>query len=133
MRISDWSSDVCSSDLKEVAIAVYDLTKDEIINVTKVAGTTNLGVFIDHVPWSLDEKTNDLYFAAVGDMKRQPSEYASKILRIKDGETDFDQKFSIDIEDYQFPAEFTWLFVYDSKLCTTIPSRAVSYYGGPNR
>ncbi|HEY9560372.1 MAG TPA: hypothetical protein VIR29_06245 [Anseongella sp.] len=123
----DWQ---VSPENKEVAIAVYDLTKDEIINVTKFAGTTNLGVFIDHVLWSLDEKTNDLYFAAVGDMKRQPSEYASKILRIKDGETDFDQNFSIDIEDYQFPAEFNRLFVYDSKIYTTIPSRAVSYYGG---
>src|SRR3546814_9543131 len=52
------------------------------------------------------------------------------MLRIKDGETDFDQNFSIDIEDYQFPAEFNRLFVYDSKIYTTIPSRAVSYYGG---
>ncbi|MBE9583156.1 hypothetical protein IM792_01710 [Mucilaginibacter sp. JRF] len=115
---------------KEVAIAVYDLTQKKILNVTKFAGTTNLGVFIDHVLWSLDEKTKDLYFVAVGDMKRQPSDYSSKILRIKSGSTEFDQDFSIDIKSYQFPAEFNRLFVYDSKIYTTIPSRAVSYYGG---
>jgi hypothetical protein len=115
---------------KEVAIAVYDLTNNKIVNVTKFAGTTNLGVFIDHVLWSIDEKTKDLYFVAVGDMKRQPTDYSSKILRIKAGETQFDQNFSIDIKSYQYPAEFNRLFVYDSKIYTTVPSRAVSYYGG---
>src|SRR3546814_9321888 len=50
----DWQ---VSPENKEVAIAVYDLTKDEIINVTKFAGTTNLGVFIDHV---LDRKSTRL-------------------------------------------------------------------------
>jgi len=115
---------------KEAAIAVYDLTQKKIIGVTKFAGTTNLGVFIDNVLWSIDEVTKDLYFIAVGDMKRQPSDYSSKILRIKSGETQFDQTFSIDIKTYQFPAEFNRLFVYNNKIYTTIPSRAVSYYGG---
>ncbi|WP_442590853.1 hypothetical protein ACSBL2_06440 [Pedobacter sp. AW31-3R] len=123
----DWQ---VSPTNKEVAIAVYDLTNNKILNVTKFAGTTNLGVFIDHVLWGLDEKTKDLYFVAVGDMKRQPTDYSSKILRIKSGATEFDQSFSIDIKNYQFPAEFNRLFVYDSKIYTTIPSRGVSYYGG---
>ncbi|RDC55894.1 hypothetical protein DU508_16250 [Pedobacter chinensis] len=123
----DWQ---VSPKNKEVAIAVYDLTNNKILNVTKFGGTTNLGVFIDHVLWSLDEKTKDLYFVAVGDMKRQPIEYSSKILRIKSGETQFDPTFSIDIKNYQFPAEFNRLFVYDSKIYTTVPSRGVSYYGG---
>ncbi|WP_256009722.1 hypothetical protein [Desertivirga xinjiangensis] len=115
---------------KEVAIAVYDLTQKTILGVTKFAGTTNLGVFIDNVLWSIDEVTKDLYFVAVGDMKRQSSEFSSKILRIKNGETQFDQTFSIDIKAYQFPAEFNRLFAYNNKIYTTIPSRAVSYYGG---
>lgn len=115
---------------QEVAIAVYDLTNNKILNVTKFAGTTNLGVFIDHVLWSLDEVTKDLYFVAVADMKTQPSAASSKILRIKSGQTEFDQTFSIDMKNYQFPAEFNRLFVYNSKIYTTIPSRAVSYYGG---
>jgi len=123
----DWQ---VSPKVKEAAIAVYDLTNNKILNVTKFAGTTNLGVFIDHVLWSLDEKTKDLYFVAVGDMKRQPTDYSSKILRIKSGETQFDPAFSIDIRNYQFPAEFNRLFVYDSKIYTTVPSRGVSYYGG---
>jgi len=123
----DWQ---VSPKTKEVAIAVYDLTNNKILNVTKFAGTTNLGVFIDHVLWGLDEKTKDLYFVAVGDMKRQPTDASSKILRIKSGETQFDPTFSIDIKSYQFPAEFNRLFVYDSKIYTTIPSRGVSYYGG---
>lgn len=114
----------------EAAIAVYDLTNNKILNVTKFEGTTNLGVFIDHVLWGLDEATDDLYFVAVGDMKIQPENYSSKILRIKKGETEFDQDFAIDIKDYQFPAEFNRLFVYNNKIYTTIPSRAVSYYGG---
>ncbi len=123
----DWQ---VSPKNKEVAIAVYDLTNNKILNVTRFGGTTNLGVFIDHVLWGLDEKTKDLYFVAVGDMKRQPIDYSSKILRIKSGQTTFDSTFSIDIKNYQFPAEFNRLFVYDSKIYTTIPSRAVSYYGG---
>ncbi|PST85286.1 hypothetical protein C7T94_02185 [Pedobacter yulinensis] len=123
----DWQ---VSPKEKEVAIAVYDLTQKKILNVTKFAGTTNLGVFIDHVLWGLDEKTKDLYFVAVGDMKRQPTNYTSKILRIKSGSNEFDKDFSLDIKNYQFPAEFNRLFVHDSKIYTTIPSRAVSYYGG---
>lgn len=114
----------------EVAIAVYDLTQNKILNVTKFAGTTNLGVFIDHVLVSLDEKTKDLYFVAVGDMKLQPTNSTSKILRIKSGETTFDANFKIDIKDYQWPAEFNRLFAYNGKIYTTIPSRATSYYGG---
>jgi len=116
--------------VKEAAIAVYDLTTKKIENVTKIGGTTNLGVFIDHVLWSLDEVTGDLYFATVGDMKTQPSDYSSKILRIKKGEVNFDTTFVIDMKTYQFPAEFNRLFAYNNKIYTTIPSRAVSYYGG---
>jgi len=116
--------------VKEVAIAVYDLTTNKIENVTKIGGTTNLGVFIDHVLWSLDEVTGDLYFATVGDMKTQPSDYSSKILRIKKGEVKFDTTFVLDMKTYQFPAEFNRLFAYNNKVYTTIPSRAVSYYGG---
>ncbi|AZI27427.1 MULTISPECIES: hypothetical protein [Pedobacter] len=115
---------------QEVAIAVYDLTNNKILNVTKFAGTTNLGVFIDHVLYSYDEVTKDLYFVAVADMKTQPTAASSKILRIKNGETQFDQNFSIDIKNYQFPAEFNRLFVHNSKIYTTIPSRPTSYYGG---
>lgn len=116
--------------VKEVAIAVYDLTTNKIENVTKIGGTTNLGVFIDHVLWSLDEVTGDLYFATVGDMKTQPIDYSSKILRIKKGEVNFDTTFVLDMKTYQFPAEFNRLFAYNNKIYTTIPSRAVSYYGG---
>ncbi|RZJ86249.1 MAG: hypothetical protein EOO20_18695 [Chryseobacterium sp.] len=115
---------------QEVAVAVYDLTNNKILNVTKFSGTTNLGVFIDNVLWSLDEVTKDLYFVAVADMKTQPTAASSKILRIKNGATTFDPTFSIDIRNYQFPAEFNRLFVYNSKIYTTIPSRPVSYYGG---
>ncbi|MBK0370505.1 hypothetical protein [Flavobacterium agrisoli] len=116
--------------VKEVAIAVYNLTTNKIENVTRIGGTTNLGVFIDHVLWSLDEVTKDLYFATVGDMKTQPTDYSSKILRIKSGQTTFDTEFELDIKSYQFPAEFNRLFAYNNKIYTTIPSRAVSYYGG---
>jgi hypothetical protein len=116
--------------VKEAAIAVYDLTTNKIENVTKIGGTTNLGVFIDHVLWSLDEVTGHLYFATVGDMKTQPSDYSSKILRIKKGEVNFDTTFVLDMKTYQFPAEFNRLFAYNNKIYTTIPSRAVSYYGG---
>ncbi|MFL9831531.1 hypothetical protein ABS764_11795 [Flavobacterium sp. ST-87] len=116
--------------VKEVAIAVYDLTTNKIENVTKIGNTTNLGVFIDHVLWSLDAVTGDLYFATVGDMKTQPTDYSSKILRIKKGEVNFDTTFVLDIRAYQFPAEFNRLFAHNNKIYTTIPSRPVSYYGG---
>ncbi|KDN54623.1 hypothetical protein [Flavobacterium seoulense] len=116
--------------IKEVAIAVYDLTTKKIENVTKMGGTTNLGVFIDHVLWSLDAVTGDLYFATVGDMKTQPSDYSSKILRIKKGEVNFDTTFALEMKSYQWPAEFNRLFAYNNKIYTTIPSRAVSYYNG---
>ena len=112
--------------VKEVAIAVYDLTTNKIENVTKMGGTTNLGVFIDHVLWSLDAVTGDLYFASVGDMKTQPSDYSSKILRIKKGEVNFDTTFVLDMKTYQFPAEFNRLFAHNGKIYTTIPSRAVT-------
>lgn len=114
----------------DVAIAVYDLTTNKIENVTRMEGTTNLGVFIDHVLWSLDEVTGDLYFASVSDMKLQASALSSKILRIKKGEVNFDASFVIDMKSYQFPAEFNRLFAHNGKIYTTIPSRAVSYYGG---
>lgn len=116
--------------VKEVAIAVYDLTTQKIENVTKIGGTTNLGVFIDHILWSLDEVTGDLYFGTVADMKTQPSDFSSKILRIKKGETTFDTTFALDMKTYQFPAEFNRIFAHNGKIYTTIPSRAVSYYGG---
>ena len=115
---------------QEVAIAVYDLKEEKIEGVTTFGGTTHLGVFVDHVLFSLDEVTNDLYFVAVGDMKTQPADFSSKILRIKNGETKFDPDFSIDIKDYQFVAEFNRLLAHNGKIYTTIPSRAVSYYGG---
>ncbi|GAA3768118.1 hypothetical protein [Flavobacterium ginsengiterrae] len=114
----------------DVAIAVYDLTTNKIENVTRMEGTTNLGVFIDHVLWTLDEVTGDLYFASVSDMKLQASALSSKILRIKKGEVNFDASFVIDMKSYQFPAEFNRLFAHNGKIYTTIPSRAVSYYGG---
>lgn len=127
LKAGDWQ---VTPVKQEVAIAVYDLKTDKIETVTSFEGTTHLGVFVDHVLYSLDEVTNDLYFVAVGNMKTQDPAYSSKILRIKDGEVTFDKDFSIDIKDYQFTAEFNRLLVHDSKIYTTIPSRAVSYYGG---
>jgi len=115
---------------KEAAIAVYNLTTKKVEGVTTFPKTQHVGVFIDHVLYSIDEKTNDIYFVAVGDMKNQSQELSSKILRIKSGETTFDPNFSIDITKYQYPAEFNRLFVHNGKIYTTIPARAVSYYGG---
>jgi hypothetical protein len=114
---------------QEVHIGVYDLATKQV-SLTTMPGTTHLGVFIDHVLYSVDSATNDFYVVAVGNMKTQPATAASKILRIKSGQTTFDPDFSIDITDYQFPAEFNRLFVHNNKIYTTIPSRAVSYYNG---
>lgn len=127
LKTGDWQ---VTPNQQEVAIAVYNLSEDKIEGVTTFEGTTHLGVFIDHVLYSLDEVTNDLYFVAVGNMKTQPAEFSSKILRIKSGETTFDPDFSLDIKDYQFKAEFNRLLAHNNKIYTTIPSRAVSYYGG---
>ncbi|MDY3318216.1 hypothetical protein PG637_02180 [Riemerella anatipestifer] len=115
---------------KEVAIAVYNLSTNQLEGVTKFQGTTHLGLFADHPLWSIDAVTGDLYVVAIGDMKNQSQEYSSKILRIKKGENQFDTNFVLDINDYQFPAEFNRIFAYNDKVYTTIPSRAVSYYGG---
>ncbi|MDY6026527.1 hypothetical protein [Bergeyella zoohelcum] len=115
---------------KEVAIAVYNLSTQQLEGVTTFQGTTHLSLFSDHPLWSIDAVTGDLYMVAVGDMKNQSQMYSSKILRIKKGENQFDTNFILDINDYQFPAEFNRIFAHNGKVYTTIPSRAVSYYGG---
>ncbi|MCW3160298.1 hypothetical protein [Chryseobacterium oryctis] len=114
--------------VKKVEIAVYNLITNEIESVTEHAGATNLGLFADHVLWSIDEVTKDLYVVAVGDMRTQTP--ASRILRIKNGETKFDPTFELKISDYQYPSDFNRIFAYDSKIYTTISGRATSYYGG---
>lgn len=113
---------------EKVEIAVYNLTTDKIENVTEYAGATNLGLFTDHILWSIDEITKDLYVIAIGDMITQTPE--SRILRIKNGETHFDPDFSLNIKDYQYPSDFNRIFAYNNKIYTTISSRSTSYYGG---
>ncbi|MDR2236652.1 MAG: hypothetical protein LBE92_11050 [Chryseobacterium sp.] len=116
--------------VKEVAVVVYNLTSGTVENITRYPNTTNLGLFTDHVVWSIDEVTKDIYMVAAGDMKDQEAAYSSKILRIKNGQNTFDSTFEIDIKNYVHPAEFNRLFAYNNKIYTTIPSGAVSYYGG---
>lgn len=114
--------------IKEVAVAVYNLTSKKVENVTKYPNTTNLGLFTDHVLWSIDEVTKDIYMVAASDMKAQEAAFSSKILRIKNGQTTFDSTFEIDIKDYVHPAEFNRIFAYNNKIYTTIPSSPASYY-----
>jgi len=115
-------------NVQQVEIAVYDLTTNKIEGVTSYEGATNLGLFADHVLWSLDEVTQDLYVIAVGDMTVQKPE--SKILRIKKGEIKFDPTFELKISDYQYPSDFNRIFAHNNKVYTTISSRPTSYYGG---
>lgn len=115
-------------NVEKVEIAVYDLTTNKIEGVTSYEGATNLGLFADHVLWSLDEVTQDLYVIAVGDMTVQKPE--SKILRIKRGEIKFDPTFELKISDYQYPSDFNRIFAHNNKVYTTISSRPTSYYGG---
>jgi len=113
---------------EKVKIAVYNLTTNTVENVTEYAGATHLGLFADHVLWSIDEVTKDLYVVAIGDMVTQTPH--SKILRIKSGETEFDQTFELTISDYQYPSDFNRIFAHNNKLYTTISGRPTSYYGG---
>lgn len=115
-------------NVEKVEIAVYDLTTNKIEGVTSYEGATNLGLFADHVLWSLDEVTQDLYVIAVGDMTVQKPE--SKILRIKKGAITFDPSFELKISDYQYPSDFNRIFAHNNKIYTTISSRPTSYYGG---
>lgn len=115
-------------DEEKVYIAVYNLDTKSIENVTEYAGATNLGLFVDHVLWSIDEVTKDLYVVAIGDMKAQTPQ--SKILRIKNGENKFDAGFELNIKDYQYPSDFNRIFAYNDKIYTTISDRPTSYYGG---
>ncbi|QES94370.1 hypothetical protein F0358_08205 [Empedobacter brevis] len=114
--------------VQKAEIAVYDLGTNKIENVTAYTGATNLGLFADHVLWSIDDITKDLYVVAIGDMRAQTPE--SKILRIKNGETKFDPNFEIKISDYQYPSDFNRIFAHNNKIYTTISSRPTSYYGG---
>lgn len=115
-------------DEQKVKIAVYDLTANRIENVAEYDGATNLGLFADHVLWSIDEVTKDLYVVAVGDMVTQTPH--SKILRIKNGENQFDANFELVVSDYQYPSDFNRIFAHNNKVYTTISDRATSYYGG---
>lgn len=111
-----------------VKIAVYNLSSKTIENTTTYKGATNLGLFADHVLWSIDEVTKDLYMVAIGDMVTQTP--TSKILRIKQGENQFDESFELKINDFQYPSDFNRLFAHNGKIYTTISSRPTSYYGG---
>lgn len=113
---------------QKAEIVVYDLASNKIDAVTSYPNATHLGLFADHVLWSIDEITKDLYMIAIGDMKSQKPE--SKILRIKKGETKFDQNFEIKISDYQYPSDFNRIFAHNNKIYTTISSRPTSYYSG---
>ncbi|MDR0229218.1 MAG: hypothetical protein LBI72_09165 [Flavobacteriaceae bacterium] len=115
-------------NVEKAVIAVYNLSTDKIEGVTEYPGATNLGLFTDHVLWSIDEITNDLYVVAIGDMVKQSPE--SKILRIKNGEIKFDPTFELKISDYQYPSDFNRIFAHNNKIYTTISSRPTSYYGG---
>ncbi|MFD2556806.1 hypothetical protein [Sphingobacterium tabacisoli] len=124
-RTSAWQ---ITPNEKKVEIAIYDLTNNKIETVATHPDATNLGLFVDHVLWSIDEVTKDLYIVAVGDMVTQKPE--SKILRIKKGETKFDTGFELKISDYQYPTDFNRIFAHNNKIYTTISSRPTSYYGG---
>ena len=113
---------------QKAEIAVYDLTANTIVGVTSYNGVTNLGLFADHVLWSIDEVTKDLYIIAIGDMRTQSPE--SKILRIKNGENTFDTNFELKISDYQYPSDFNRIFAHNNKIYTTVSGRPTSYYGG---
>ncbi len=115
-------------DEEKVQIAVYNLKEKKIENVTTYDKASHLGLFADHVLWSIDEVTKSLYVIAVGEMKQQKP--ASKILRIKAGQTSFDTTFELDIKDYQFPSDFNRILAYNDKIYTTISDRPTSYYGG---
>lgn len=113
---------------EKVKIAVYNLDTNKIENTTEYAGATNLGLFADHVLWSIDEVSKDLYVIAIGNMKTQKPK--SRILRIKSNETKFDTNFELNIGDYQYPSDFNRIFAHNNKIYTTISSRPTSYYGG---
>lgn len=124
-RSSAWQ---VAPNVEKVEVAVYDLITNKIDGVTEYPGATNLGLFADHVLWSIDEVTKDLYMVAVGDMTVQKPE--SKIIRIKNGDIKFDPNFELKISDYQYPSDFNRIFAYNDKIYTTISSRPTSYYGG---
>lgn len=115
-------------NIQKAEIAVYNLTTNTIEDTTEYAGATNLGLFADHVLWSIDEVTKDLYMIAIGNMRNQTPE--SKILRIKNGDTKFDPNFELKISSYQYPSDFNRIFAHNNKIYTTISSRPTSYYGG---
>lgn len=115
-------------NVEKAEIAVYNLTTNEIEGVTSYPNATNLGLFADHVLWSIDEVTKDLYVVAVGNMTSQTPE--SKILRIKNNQITFDPNFELKISDYQYPSDFNRIFAHNNKIYTTISSRPTSYYGG---
>lgn len=124
-RTSAWQ---VKPNVDKVEIAVYDLATNKIEGVTEYAGASNLGLFADHVLWSLDEVSKDLYFIAVGNMTTQKPE--SKILRIKKGEITFDKTFELKISDYQYPSDFNRILAHNNKIYTAISARPTSYYGG---
>jgi len=124
-RTQDWQ---INFDENKVQVAVYNLDTKLIEKVTEYEGASHIGLFTDYQVWSIDEVSKDLYILAVGFMKTQTPE--SKVLRIKNGEDEFDQDFELKISDYQWPTDFNRLFAYNGKIYTTISSRPTSYYGG---
>src|SRR3546814_3435786 len=71
MRISDWSSDVCSSDLFQEALAAFEAANDD------VAITLDLTIHLaDEAAWALRRGKADIaYFYALGETDEPLSRY----------------------------------------------------------
>lgn len=110
----------------EVLMAVIDIRSGKYESTTSYPNAGNLGLYNDHPLWSVDAVTGNLYIVAISDMKTQNP--ASKILRIKRGETSFDSSFELSVSQYQPKSDFNRLFAYNGKIYTTIASRPASYY-----
>ncbi len=79
-------------------VAVIDVTSDSFENLTEYQGAQG----VSFPPLNMNnvniDENGDLYIATMGDMFS--GERNAKILRIRNGETSFDQDFELDIEPY---------------------------------
>jgi hypothetical protein len=126
IHYSDNASNPLANDKYDTAFAaVIDIATDKLEKVIRRPGMRGLG-YVNLPMWDIDEK-GDAYIISLGNfIISAPDDRDSKIIRIPKGSTDFDQNWSINMNDYQRGGFFTVLRVRNGKLLTFYPSEPIT-------
>lgn len=117
------ASSIGFADMKydTVYMAVVDLSTSAYVKTIKLPGIKGGIGFLSDNPFWTKASDGTMYFSCLGNV----GSAASKIIRIKNGESDFDKNWALNISDYQAGSSFVNIYVKDNKLYTQVSTEAI--------